>query len=392
MTVKVLDLKNNRTGPNADAGCEADGVETLSQVRDSYYKQVARKIRQDASLLVQKVQERDELTRYDELVEVIQASGEVSILLWAQKAQTKWIKSDTGGKFIFDNASQSVKAHSCMYLENGDRGYDGRRIQLVIEPAIYAFGNEYGKNYDQGKLRLPAIVWLSKEDPEQPTPSLGTATEGPDLLGKAAGANGSNGDVDDYLERAPKRQKIGPVSEIVLQWPSVQPIGRMQQNVVLLAEHIEGIGQLSQSEEYSEDAETASSTSSSLSEPPAFLAEDKKAAASLSADAFPSPSHGGESEAARELWSMNIEDEPAGSQDGEMSPQQDCHDTAPLRKETDQAKKDEAPPKDANGQETTQTESASDHDVESAEAGTFEVSMYQISKRFVHKLEHVLTT
>ena len=37
---------------------------------------------------------------------------------------------------------------------------DGRRVQAVIQPAIVAYGNEDGTNYDRHKIWAKAVVWV----------------------------------------------------------------------------------------------------------------------------------------------------------------------------------------------------------------------------------------
>lgn len=207
MTVKVLDLGDTPAGTNAAE--ESVGVVPLAQVKDSYYRQLAENFRGDACFLLKSLEETDSADRSTELIRIIRAIGRVAGILWSQKARTISSKHDIRNECLFDRDSRTIQAHSCMVLEEGDRQYDGRRVELIIEPAVYAAGNEDGQNYDQLKVRLPAIGWLPKERTEW-TPLSSTAM---DQIGS------TNDDATNQQERPAKRAKYQEVFQALLEAP-----------------------------------------------------------------------------------------------------------------------------------------------------------------------------
>jgi hypothetical protein len=210
--VEILNL--NSSSVHASADKERDDGGSLAQVRDLYYRRLARRISDEGSLLMEKLPENEEFARFEELAQMIRTAGEVSAVLWAQNAQMRPSKRDIEGEFIFSNDSTSIRAHPCMCLGKANRQYDGRRVQLIIEPALFAAGSENGKNYDQLKIRMPAIGWLSKEDPERTSPSPPPPKESSDLPKTIERGANANGDVGGDVERPSKKSKHAQVSEV----------------------------------------------------------------------------------------------------------------------------------------------------------------------------------
>jgi hypothetical protein len=240
--VKILNL--NSSSVHASADKEKDDGGSLAQVRDLYYRRLARRISDEGSLLMEKLPENEEFARFEELAQMIRTAGEVSAVLWAQNAQMRPSKRDIEGEFIFGNDSTSIRAHPCMCLGKSNRQYDGRRVQLIIEPALFAAGSENGKNYDQLKIRLPAIGWLSKEDPERTSPSPPPPKEGSDLPNTTKRGANANGDVGGDLERPSKRSKHAQVSEGFPLVDSARQTHEEQRDTRTSAEHTEGASTL----------------------------------------------------------------------------------------------------------------------------------------------------
>lgn len=206
-TVKMLNLKDNSAG--ASAGEEKAEMEALARFRNAYYKRLAENIRGDAYFLLDGLDKDKSRTRLEDLVHLIRTTGDLSAELCEQKAQMRSSKRDLRTEFLFSIDSPSIKARPCMCLETGDRRYDGRRVQLIPEPALLAAGNEDGKNYDQSKIRMPGIGWLSKEDPKRITPSPSPPIEASDLRNTITNADGLYDGVGSNLRGHPRDQNVG---------------------------------------------------------------------------------------------------------------------------------------------------------------------------------------
>lgn len=101
------------------------------------------------------------LERRTELLEIFRASGDLFSGLWAQKVEIGSLGRRKLLKKAFEVQSREFEAHASHRLEEGDRELNGKPIQLVVEPAIVAWGNEYGEGYDQYKVWAKAVVWVS---------------------------------------------------------------------------------------------------------------------------------------------------------------------------------------------------------------------------------------
>jgi len=192
-------------------------------------------------LLIENFHGDERAARSEELLQMIRATGDISALLWTQNAQLRASKCDIEGEFVFNSDSTSIKAHPCMCLDKNNRQYDGRRVQLIIEPALLAAGDEDGKNYDQLKIRMPAIGWLSKEDPERANPSQSAPEGGVDLHNTVKRATTLEDDVDAEPERHSKRSKHAHVSEALPVVDSPRQSSKEGQEPRPSADRMEGV-------------------------------------------------------------------------------------------------------------------------------------------------------
>lgn len=53
-----------------------------------------------------------------------------------------------------------MEIHPTQSVDEGDTSKDGSLVQLVVQPAVLAFGNEEGKKYDKFKIWAKAVVWV----------------------------------------------------------------------------------------------------------------------------------------------------------------------------------------------------------------------------------------
>jgi hypothetical protein len=257
--VKILNLNGRSVDPSADIN--QDDAESLAHIRDLHYRRLARRIKDEGSSLIEEPDRNEQAAREDELLDMIRATGDISTLLWMQNAQLRPSKDDIDGDFIFSNDSTSVKAHPCMCLDENNRQYDGRRVQLIIEPALLAAGDEDGKNYDQLKIRLPAIGWLSKEDPDRNNPNQSAAEEGAGPHNNLKHTVVSNDDVDGELERPPKRLKHTHVSGVLPEVDSPRQNYEERQEPTPSADSMEGVSKLASSYDGSEGKQVEATNS-----------------------------------------------------------------------------------------------------------------------------------
>jgi hypothetical protein len=57
-----------------------------------------------------------------------------------------------------------MSAHRLQQLDEDDERLDGNRILACIQPAVLAFGNESGENYDTSKLWANAVVLVEANE------------------------------------------------------------------------------------------------------------------------------------------------------------------------------------------------------------------------------------
>lgn len=104
----------------------------------------------------------DTRKRVEELSEIIRIACELSASLWKQKIFMKCWSLEELQNIPFFVASREMKAHHAYGLEDQDTKLDGGQVQMVVQPALLAFGNEEGKNYTEYKVWAKAVVLISK--------------------------------------------------------------------------------------------------------------------------------------------------------------------------------------------------------------------------------------
>ena len=99
--------------------------------------------------------------RYNDLLDIFRFTGDLFSSLWKQKVAIVSWGSEKFQKTSFAIDSDLIMAHPVHSLEDGDSRMNGHSIQMVVQPAILAYGNEEGKNYEEFKVWAKAVVWLS---------------------------------------------------------------------------------------------------------------------------------------------------------------------------------------------------------------------------------------
>jgi len=96
------------------------------------------------------------IRRSDDLYRLYHQAGGLALSLWAQRT----VIASHGLQRLhkFRASSSLMTAHRLHHLDEDDKRLDGRKILLCIQPAVLAFGNENGENYDKSKVWAKAIV------------------------------------------------------------------------------------------------------------------------------------------------------------------------------------------------------------------------------------------
>lgn len=63
---------------------------------------------------------------------------------------------------IFNATSSVMSAHRLHKLDEDDTRLDGKKVLLVVQPAVLAFGDENGESYDQSKVWARANVLVDE--------------------------------------------------------------------------------------------------------------------------------------------------------------------------------------------------------------------------------------
>jgi hypothetical protein len=101
----------------------------------------------------------------DKLEQIFYNAAEISSLLWTQRSSV----SISGMKSLhqpFNSASEVHAAHQLHagQLDQDDSCLDGKKIVLVIHPAVYAIGDSEGNNYSTRRILKKAVVWMGTKD------------------------------------------------------------------------------------------------------------------------------------------------------------------------------------------------------------------------------------
>ena len=146
--------------------------EDAKKAKQMYYRELITQFESSrARALYREFSEQDELDRRTQLSEIFRECGDVFSALWAQKVAVSSLARERLLKRPFDVRSREFEAHAFHKLEEGETDLDGKPIQLIVEPAIVAWGNEYGRGYDRYKVWTKAVVWVSSPVAEKQGPS-----------------------------------------------------------------------------------------------------------------------------------------------------------------------------------------------------------------------------
>ena len=130
--------------------------------RQKYYRKLISEFEgSNAQFLYRESDEQQMLQRRTQLLEIFERTGELFSKLWSQKTCIGIFTLQDLLKCPFKIASEVLEAHAAHKVEAGDKSMDGKPVQMVVEPAIVAWGNERGESYNAYKIWARAVVWMS---------------------------------------------------------------------------------------------------------------------------------------------------------------------------------------------------------------------------------------
>ncbi|EFE32266.1 uncharacterized protein ARB_00788 [Trichophyton benhamiae CBS 112371] len=100
----------------------------------------------------------------DDLYHIFAHAMQLSLSLWCHRAHMTCNSVFAGNTRAYHHTDRSMIAHRLHQLDEGEKKLDGKEILVIIQPAVVAFGNEDGENYDKGKIWSPAIVLVNEKD------------------------------------------------------------------------------------------------------------------------------------------------------------------------------------------------------------------------------------
>ncbi|RHZ47430.1 uncharacterized protein CDV56_104014 [Aspergillus thermomutatus] len=115
-----------------------------------------------AQLLLRAITDQTSLRmRNAELQKLYHGAGKLALSLWAQRASIRC--HGLSQLQTFNSSSPTMSAHRLHQLDEDDECLDGRRVLACMQPAVLAFGNESGENYDTSKIWANAVVLVADE-------------------------------------------------------------------------------------------------------------------------------------------------------------------------------------------------------------------------------------
>lgn len=100
--------------------------------------------------------------RNAELRKLYHRAGKLALSLWAQRSSIKCYGLPQ--LQTFSSSSPMMSAHRLHQLDEDDESLDGRRVLACMQPAVLAFGNESGENYDTDKIWASAVVLVAADE------------------------------------------------------------------------------------------------------------------------------------------------------------------------------------------------------------------------------------
>jgi hypothetical protein len=209
MTVRMISAQND----GLTASTAGNAHTPVQKLKEDAYAALSRQVVTFGTALLRDVDEEDAKTRSAELTALFERAGKLACQLQSQYVQTRVLVSyQEMGNFSVD--SNIMEAHTTMDIEQDDHSWDGKPIDLVITPAVLAFGNERGENYSSFKVWSKAVVWMEERQVPKSRgngliSSKGKSSGGPSINEKAGASRMTIWIPDDDVKQSTTRTAEG---------------------------------------------------------------------------------------------------------------------------------------------------------------------------------------
>ena len=171
LTLQLMNLASPRTSGNFPSDEQQRTVRGWHSCSERFAEKFEEK---HCESWLRPVNLEDAAKRHSELLHIYHEAAILAICLWTQKTEMRCLTTfDNYNRFSI--SSPLMTPHVAMHCDQDSHEYDGRRIDLVVVPAIIAYGNEQGENYGEYKIWMPATVWISDTDRDEQAAISSTA-------------------------------------------------------------------------------------------------------------------------------------------------------------------------------------------------------------------------
>ncbi len=157
MTVRMIDSVRDNA-----AAAETRGQARIRMLKENAYASSADNFLRCSHMLLRGVNPGEANTRRDELSALFERAGNLACQLHGQHVYIKVLSSHNDVE-AFSVDDTTMEAHTTMDIEQSDHSWDGKPIDIVLQPGLIAFGNERAENYEAFKVWSKAVVWMSKK-------------------------------------------------------------------------------------------------------------------------------------------------------------------------------------------------------------------------------------
>ena len=214
------------------SGYDLSPIETRIQKRVGH---LIHRISLVCTPLLRKVPTADDTLRDDQLKNIIRSFIEAGIRTNAQYPRTSTLFRHKLSVCRFAQEDHRFEAHRALKLQEDqddafpnarEAGLEGRRIDLVVEPAIVRTGDKEGLTYKRPRYLTKAVVWMVREEDLESkslfSPKYGVMETHPAETLRAASASSELPTKTDQPQLPPKAA-TGPPADTVNEQTTVAP-------------------------------------------------------------------------------------------------------------------------------------------------------------------------
>jgi hypothetical protein len=94
---------------------------------------------------------------------IYQEAASISYMLWTRRTTMKCVTLQEMDRPIFDVENAYLVLHPLVHPENHKDELKGRPITLIVHPLLQVYGTDEARDYDEGRVWIPAEVWLDSK-------------------------------------------------------------------------------------------------------------------------------------------------------------------------------------------------------------------------------------